>query len=233
MISRRTFLKGTGGLLTLAGTGISVGFSPAGVAAPGANNTLVMLFFRGGMDALNFLVPRIGNNREEYESKRPNIKIPTDRLLNLNGNFGIPASCIGLHQLYQNGDMAMLHAVGMPEGLSSRSHFDSMTMFEHGTPGDTSAGLGWLTRHMESNQALPGNAVISSMTPGGVPDSLSGAVGVMSIDDDNTSSFHPNGGKYQEEHLESLKLMYNGNSPLDSAMQTAIENVKILVDLEL
>jgi uncharacterized protein (DUF1501 family) len=233
MITRRKFLKGTGGLLTLAGTGISVGFSPAGVAAPGANNTLVMLFFRGGMDALNFLVPRTGANRNEYESKRPNIKIPTDRLLSLDGKFGIPASCSGLHQLYQNGEMAMLHAVGMPEGLSSRSHFDSMAMYERGTPGDTSTALGWLTRHMESNQALPGNAVISSMTPGVVPDSLDGAVGVMSIDDDNTSSFHPNGGKYQDEHLAALKLMFNGNSPLDSAMQTAIENVKILVDLKL
>lgn len=233
MISRRKFIKGSGALLTLAGTGISVGFSPLANSAPGADNTLVMMFFRGGMDALNFLVPSTGINRSEYESKRPNIKIPTNRLLALNGEFGLPASCSGLHQLYQNGEMAMIHAVGMPEGLSSRSHFDSMAMYERGTPGDTSTALGWLTRHLQSTNALPGNVVIPSMTPGGVPESLNGAIGVMSIDDDNTSSFHPNSGKYQEEHLVALEGMFNGNSPLDSAMQTAVANVKILTDMQL
>ncbi len=179
MITRRKFIKGTGAMLTLAGTGLSVGFSPASMAGPGGNNTLVMLFFRGGMDALNFLIPRKGSNRAEYETKRPNIQIPTNRTLSLDGQFGLPASCPELHQLYQAGEMAMIHAVGMPEGLSSRSHFDSMAMFENGTPGDTATSLGWLTRHMQSTQALTGNIVIPSMTPGGVPESLNGAVGVI------------------------------------------------------
>lgn len=233
MITRRKFIKGTGAMLTLAGTGLSVGFSPASVAAPGGNHTLVMMFFRGGMDALNFLIPRTGANRSEYESKRPNIQIPLNRTLSLDGNFGLPASCSGLHQLYQSGEMAMIHAVGMPEGLSSRSHFESMSMFERGTPGETTATLGWMARHLQSTQALPGGVVIPSMTPGAVPESLNGAIGVMSIDDDNTGSFHPNSGKYQEEHLTALRQMYTGNTPLDAAMQTAVDNVEILTELQL
>ena len=129
--------------------------------------------------------------------------------------------------------MAMIHAVGMPEGLSSRSHFDSMAMYERGTPGNTSTALGWLTRHMQSTQALTGNIVIPSMTPGGAPESLNGAIGVMSIDDVNTSSFHPNSGKYQEEHLDALRQMYTGNTLLDAAMQNTLDNVDILTDLQL
>jgi uncharacterized protein (DUF1501 family) len=234
MISRRKFIQGTGAMLTVAGTGLSIGFSPTAMAAPGGDtNALVMLFFRGGMDGLNFLVPLTGTNRSEYESKRPNIQIPQNLTLDLDGAFGLPATCSGLHSLYQSGDLAMLHAVGMPEGLSSRSHFESMAMFERGTPGDATTSLGWLTRHMQSSSALPLNAVIPSMAPGDPPESLNGLATVMAIDSEDASSFHPNSGKYQEEHLATLEKMYTGSSPLATAMRGAIENVNILTSLEL
>ena len=77
-------------MMTLAGTGITVSFASKSFAAEGGDNALVMLFFRGGMDALNFLVPRTGLNRSEYESKRPNIQIPNNLILNLDGDFGLP-----------------------------------------------------------------------------------------------------------------------------------------------
>jgi len=233
MISRRKFLKGTGAMLTVAGTGLSIGFSPDVHAAPGGGNTLVMLFFRGGMDGLNFLVPLTGVNRSEYESKRPNIQIPTNRLLDLDGAFALPETCSGLHSLYQSGDLAMLHAVGMPVGLSSRSHFESSAMFERGTPGDATTALGWLTRHMKSTAALPGNTVISTMAPGNPPESLNGLATVLSIDSEDASSYHPNSGRYQEEHLATLGAMYTGVSPLDAAMKGAIDNVEHLVNLNL
>jgi len=234
MISRRKFIQGAGSMFTLAGTGLSIGFSPSGMAASAAdNNALVMLFFRGGMDALNFLVPLTGTNRMEYESKRPNIQIPGNLTLDLNGDFGLPATCSGLHSLYQSGDMAMIHAVGMPEGLSSRSHFDSQAMFERGTPGDVTTSLGWLTRHLQSSASLPGGAVIPSMAPGNPPESLNGLATVMSIDSEDTSSFHPNSGRYQEEHLATLEQMYSGSTRLDAAMRGAIDNVNILTSLNL
>ncbi len=81
MISRRQFIQGSSAMLTLAGTGISLGFAPSAQAAGATRNAMVLLFFRGGMDALNLLVPRTGVSRTEYEAKRPNIQIPTDRLI--------------------------------------------------------------------------------------------------------------------------------------------------------
>jgi hypothetical protein len=47
MISRRKFLKGSGALFTLAGTGITISLSPRGFAGQSNANSLVMLFFRG------------------------------------------------------------------------------------------------------------------------------------------------------------------------------------------
>jgi uncharacterized protein (DUF1501 family) len=185
------------------------------------------------MDALNFLVPLSGDNRTEYVAKRPNIQVPLNLSLDLDGDFGLPASCTALHSLYQAGDMAMLHAVGMPAGLSSRSHFDSMAMFEQGTPGDTSNGIGWLSRHLDSSPSVPDSAVIPAMTPGNPPESLNGNSSVMSLDNEDTDSFHPNSGRYQEEHMATLTQMFGGDSPLDAAMQGTIENVNILTGLEL
>jgi len=230
MISRRKFIQGTGAMLTVAGTGLSIGFSPPSYAGHINENALVLLFFRGGMDGLNFLLPLTGANRAEYESKRPNIQIPNELALSLNGDFGIPATCSELHSLYQSGDMAMIHAVGMPPGLSSRSHFESTAMFEQGTPGDTTGSSGWLARHLVSNS---GNAVIPAMTPGNPPESLTGNSDVMSMDSEDASSFHPNSGRYQEEHLATLEKMFTGDSLIDKAMQGTINNINTLTALDL
>jgi len=230
MITRRKFLKGTGAMLSIAGTGLSVGFSPLSFAGHSNENALVMLFFRGGMDALNFLVPLTGVNRSEYLAKRPNIQVPPEMALSLNGDFGIPSKCTHLHSLYQSGDMAMIQAVGMPPGLSSRSHFESTAMFEQGTPGDTTGSSGWLARHLLSNDV---NAIIPAMTPGNPPESLTGNSDVMSMDSEDASTFHPNAGKYQEEHLATLEKMYTGSSLLDKAMQGTINNINILTSLDL
>lgn len=233
MISRRKFLKGSSAMMTLAGTGISLGFAPGTARAAGATRCLVMLFFRGGMDAMNFFVPRTGENRSQYEQKRPNIQVPTNRLLNINGTFGIPNSCPELKSLFDSQDLAFIHSVGMPNGQSSRSHFESTTMFEKGTPGNTKESLGWLARHLHSNPAIPSNAVIGSMAPGSRPESLVGDNDLMAIDSADTGGFHPNSGRYAEEHMDALRAMYTDNSPLSQAMRGTLNNVDILTDLTL
>ncbi len=220
-------------MLTLAGTGLTVGFAPRAMAAGTTNNTLVMLFFRGGMDALNFLVPRTGVNRDEYVAKRPAIAIPDNRILNLNGEFGIPSTCADLQTLYSRGEMAMIHSVGMPDGLSSRSHFDSQAMFEKGTPGAITGSTGWLARHLDSNPAFPEDAIISSMAPGFSPESFLGEPNLLSIDSTDTSGFHPNSGRYADDHMVALRELYNGNSSLDLAIGGALNNVDILSELTL
>jgi len=232
MTTRRQFLQGSAAALALASSRISFGWAPqTSGSGQVAGKTLVVLFFRGGMDGLNFLIPRTGTHRAEYESKRPNLQVPLTKILNLNGGFGLPDAVPELHQLYQAGKLAMVHAVGMPDGQGSRSHFDSQEMFELGTPGDTSIGSGWLARHLQSTGNLPPGASVPSMASGNPPESLSGESQVFSIDD--PGSFHPNSGRYAEEHLSFLRQLYSGASPLDQAMQSAADTVDLIQTMNL
>jgi len=230
MITRRQFLQGSTAFFTLAGTGITLGINK-GASDLSDTKSLVHLFFRGGMDAMNFLIPRTGVNRSEYEAKRPNIQIPIELIFNLNHAFGIPATCPELNTLYQQGKMAMIHAVGMPIGLSSRSHFESQAMFDYGTPGNSNYIDGWLARHVNSSPTINDSAVIPSMSPGNPPVSQQGDTNVLSVDD--PSSFHPNPGRYADEHLFALGQIYSGSDLLDQAMQATIDNINIITDLDL
>lgn len=231
MITRRKFLQGATVFFTLAGTGITLALSNNKGTALTNEKSLIHLFFRGGMDAMNFLIPRTGVNRTEYETKRPNIQIPVNLTLNLNNSFGIPSTCGELHQLYQQGKMAMIHAVGMPAELGSRSHFESQAMYDYGTPGNSNNADGWLARHVNSSPNINGSAVIPSMASGNPPVSQQGDVSVLSID--NPSNFHPNSGRYAEEHLQALNLIHSGSGLLNAAMQATIDNINIITDLDL
>ncbi len=231
MITRRKFLQGTTAFFTLAGSGITIGLTNKKNTSLANQKTLVHLFFRGGMDALNFLIPRTGINRSEYETKRPNIQVPVNLTLNLNGDFGLPSTCSALHQLYQQGNMAMIHSVGMPEGLSSRSHFESQAMFDYGTPGDSLHADGWLARHINTSTTIDVSDTIVSMSSGNPPVSHQGDSTVLSIDDPN--SLHPNPGRYQEEHLATLNQLYSGTGLLEDAMIATIENISIITGLDL
>jgi len=53
------------------------------------------------------------------------------------------------------------------------------------------------------------------------------------MDSADTSGFHPNGGRYEDNHLATLQQLYSGNTPLDTAMQGTIDNVDILTSLDL
>lgn len=231
MINRRKFLQGATAFFTLAGSGITIGLTKKKSTALANQKSLVHLFFRGGMDALNFLIPRTGVNRSEYEIKRPNIQVPVSLTLDLNGSFGLPSTCTELHQLYQQGKMAMIHAVGMPEGLSSRSHFESQSMFDYGTPGDSFHSDGWLARHINTSTTIGATDTVVSMSSGNPPVSHQGDSSVLSIDDPN--SLHPNPGKYQEEHLATLNQLYSANGLLEDAMTATIENISIITGLNL
>ncbi|MFN8386485.1 MAG: hypothetical protein U0X92_08725 [Anaerolineales bacterium] len=104
---------------------------------------------RGGWDALNVVPPMAGDDRGFYELARPNIKI--SNLLPLNDQFGLHPALAPLHGLYQQGKMAVVHAVGL--NYDTRSHFDAMEYIELGTPGQKSTTSGWITRLLVKRKA--------------------------------------------------------------------------------
>lgn len=236
-ITRRQFLKSGAVALSLAG-GLKLGLAPRIAQAAWMQGHFVLyVFLRGGIDGLNLVVPIDGNDRAQYEQKRPNIKILTSgtyAALPLGPRpFGLHWAATGLRDLFNEGDLAIVQATGLPLEEHSRSHFDAQAYMEHGTPGSTSIGTGWLARHLAVAGQVPGNATIPALTAGSTPPvSLSGEHGLMTLDD--TSSFHPNAdSNYGPSFLTSLREIYDGSDDLDLAVHGAIDTVDLIQSLDL
>jgi uncharacterized protein (DUF1501 family) len=100
------------------------------------------------MDGLNVVVPF---KDRAYYSLRPNIAIPepasgAERLIDLDGFYGLHPALAPLKSIYDKGHLAIVHAAGSPD--STRSHFDAQDYMELGTPGIKSTPDGWLNRHL-------------------------------------------------------------------------------------
>jgi uncharacterized protein (DUF1501 family) len=155
MTSRRIFLKSSGLAF------VSFGAAPltlvrAATASQGAprKKTLVVVFQRGACDGLNVVVP---HGEKTYYRARPSIAVPAprggskDAALDLDGFFGLHPALEPLLPFWQNGSLAMVHAVGSPD--PTRSHFDAQDFMESGTPGRKATEDGWLNRHLQSAPA--------------------------------------------------------------------------------
>ncbi len=144
LVSRRGLLKN--GALALIGTSAIPAFLTRAVlgemaTASAGRKKLVVLFQRGAADGLNVVVPYREKN---YYSMRPSIAIPQDKVLDLDGFFGLHPALASIKPLYDQGHLAIVHAAGSPD--ATRSHFDAQDYMESGTPGVKSTPDGWLNR---------------------------------------------------------------------------------------
>ncbi len=174
-VSRRGVL---GGALALAGASTVVGgavvtASPAMAASAGA--VLVVVSLRGGADGLNMVVPHADPG---YYKARPNIAIPSERLLVKDGMFGLHPAMASLVPHWTARQIATVHAAGLP--VANRSHFDAIEEVEDADPGSR-ARVGWLNRLIGTTAGdapLQGFSAGSSM----IPTSLFGPQPAMSAD---------------------------------------------------
>lgn len=151
-VTRRYFLKSSGALA------LYCGFSPArllanpdSATAVTKGKTLVIIFLRGGMDGLNFIVPY---GDPAYSGLRKNILIGSpgkpDGALDLDGFFGLHPRAAALQPLFAAGQARALHAVGYD--LNTRSHFEEQDTWETGVIGNTVSSDGWLNRHLATSK---------------------------------------------------------------------------------
>jgi uncharacterized protein (DUF1501 family) len=133
----------------------------------GRASSLVVVFLRGGADGLNLVVPREEKN---YFFYRPTLAVRDS--LPLDGPFGLHPSLGALQPLFQEGRLAIVHAVGSDD--DTRSHFEAQDLMERaGRPGDGVSG-GWLARHLRSRPG--GTGALSAVALGRtMPESLRGA----------------------------------------------------------
>lgn len=150
-MKRRSFLKNS-----LAGAAAPAIIMPGvGLSAQEYNEEiLVHIFLRGGIDGLNVVVPLGEHDHKYYSIMRPTLKIPDSGVgaaLPIGVEpFGFNPLAAPMKELYDSGLLAVVQAVGTPDNISSRSHFDAEKYLELGTPGNIGTPTGWLHRHFIS-----------------------------------------------------------------------------------
>jgi uncharacterized protein (DUF1501 family) len=228
--TRRFFLRN--GALALAGTTAIPSFLMRSVLAQTAaapNRRLVVIFQRGAADGLNIVVPYREKN---YYSMRPSIAIPQNQVLDLDGFFGLHPSLGSFKPLYDQGHLAVVHAVGSPD--TTRSHFDAQDYMESGTPGIKSTQDGWLNRALQAEdlrctcEHTPFRAVALGAD---VPRTLAGKVPAIALN--NVNTFAVGGrGPAPSPAASAFEAMYadSGDRIFHTAGDETFEAVKMLRD---
>lgn len=227
--TRRTLLAGVG--LSAVGWLTRSALAQVQISRPGVTNdgdVLVSIFLRGGMDGMSAIVPYA---EDAYYRARPNTSLsrptegrPPDRVLDLDGFFGLHPSLAALMPLWESRKLAIVHAVGSND--SSRSHFEAMGLMERGNDG----GSGWLARHLGSTPVrteTPLRAVAIAST---MPDSLRGGTDALAIE--SLADFRL--GQVDEQSLRrSIDLLYAvGDDPMTRAGRESLRVLDILHDMD-
>jgi uncharacterized protein (DUF1501 family) len=229
MNSRRAFVKN--GALALVGTAVVPSFLVRSVmaeqvAARVSGKKLVVLFQRGAADGLNIVVPYREKN---YYAMRPNIALQPSEVLDLDGQFGLHPSMAPLKPLFEQGHLAVIHAVGSPD--TTRSHFDAQDYMESGTPGVKSTQDGWLNRALQAETIDPKTATAFRAVALGtqVPRTLQGRLPAVAVA--NLANFTVGGQGTQGAAVSSaFQAMYAGTNDriLSGEGQETFEAVRML-----
>ncbi|MBL8089947.1 MAG: DUF1501 domain-containing protein [Anaerolineales bacterium] len=220
IIPRRQFLQGCS-----AAIAEMVGARLTNLAFAKQDNPydiLVVVFLRGGWDALNVVAPIAGDDRGFYEKARPDIKISD--LLPLSDQFGLHPAMRPLYDLYQQGKAGVVHAVGL--NVDTRSHFDAQEYIELGTPGSKSVASGWITRHL---QKVGISSILPALSTSGQPTSLLNFVPTVSLSTPEEFSLWDNG--LRDSHINALKQLYQGDSILHRAGARTLDALSIVSPL--
>jgi uncharacterized protein (DUF1501 family) len=227
-MNRRFFLRN--GALAIAGTTAIPSFLVRSVLAQtvtAPDRRLVVIFQRGAADGLNIVVPYREKN---YYSMRPSIAIPQNQVVDLDGFFGLHPSLASFKPLYEQGHLAVVHAVGSPD--MSRSHFDAQDYMESGTPGLKGTQDGWLNRALQAEDAHChcGHTPFRAVSLGAdVPRTLAGSVPAIALS--NLNSFAVGGrGPAPSPAASAFEAMYgdSGDRIFHPAGEETFEAVKML-----
>lgn len=221
-LSRRRFVQGlaaaasAGALTSVFGDAVR---QTAFAASPGGN-VLVVLSLRGGIDGLGLVVP---HGDPGYAAARPSIAVPAGALLAKDATFGLHPALAPLEWAFTSGELAAVHAVGLP--VPNRSHFSAMEEVEDADPGSATR-RGWVNRMIGLDTAEQpveavhlGGSVMPTMLSGPAPALASNRLDQVSLV----------GAEREEEwsrrRRSSLELMWRGDGPLHRAYRSAVRTV--------
>lgn len=229
-ISRREFLK-----LSLASTSLLAygGISQLSFADNSTNKQLlVVVFLRGGCDALNLVAPVNDKNYIEARSSDLRILDSGDRAglilpnnLSRDLDFRLHHEAKPLQDLYNAGKLSIVHATGLTNG--TRSHFEAQDLIERGVASleqVSHVSTGWLARYIQT-QSIQGPIPTISATSG-VSASLSGESRALAIPDLSNGGLQIPGGVQASSLLH--QLYSQDNTTIHLAGQTALDSFAIV-----
>lgn len=227
---RRSFLRTTLGAAPLLAFGTSrltnLAFA-ADSAVAADRDLLVSIFLRGGCDGLSLVAPV--DDRDYVAARPPEMRVREKGehagLALSNGFAGadwrLHKEAAPLHELYVQGDLAIVHACGLVNG--SRSHFDAQDMMERGIADQKSLGLdtGWLARVLA---AIPDPGLLPGVSPAGtLPVSLLGTDRACGIADLRDFAYW--GDEKERSVLRSLQSLA---SPLAAPSQRTLALIQAI-----
>jgi uncharacterized protein (DUF1501 family) len=225
-MNRRYFLKSSG--IGLASFGLMAAapnflhqFANAQAVTDrrGKKKILITIFQRGAVDGLNMVVP-FGDS--DYYNLRNNIAIAkpgkTDGAVNLDGYFGLHPSLKPFETLWNNKQLAVVHAAGSPD--NTRSHFDAQDYMESGTPGNKGTRDGWLSRVLQTSAGKNDSAFRAVSMTQQTPRSFLGRYPTIAMT--NLADFSIKAGIYTKSVQGGFEDIYQQNSK-DSLGETGKE----------
>jgi len=143
-------------------------------------DVLVLVFLRGGMDGLHVVPP---HGDAAYRKHRHALAVSEpgkgNGTRNLDGFFGLHPDLAPLHELYQDKQLAVVHASGSPD--RTLSHFEAMQTMERGVADGNVTATGWIARHLAATtpeSPTPLRAVAISDV---LPKSMQGAIDATAV----------------------------------------------------
>ncbi len=232
MITRRDFLKGGVSMITL-GAGVNsllkgtVAFAqanPSDVLTPDNGKVLVLVQLAGGNDGLRTLIP-IGSGA--YQSARPSTIIADEDILPLADGFGLHSNLVGLKDLWNGGNLAVVHGVGYPN--QNYSHFKSMAIWQYGDP-ELQELDGWLGRTLETLESEEHDPFEGFNIGGSTPAELRApSLSVPSVQEPSDYGFKRAGQPVTAEDARTATLLklyeeYPSTAPYGVLLETTVDS---------
>jgi uncharacterized protein (DUF1501 family) len=189
--------------------------------SPAPRRTLVRLFLRGGADGLALVQPYADSR---FRALRPTLSHPdpdstsADRLVAIDGRFGLHPKLAPLASLVRSGELAIVHAAGSDD--QTRSHFEAQDQMEHGASRHASLGSGWVARYLRArgrSGALSAVAIGTSR-----PEDLRGAPAVSVLE---TIDDYDLAGASDARFRAALRALYANDDALASAGREALDTL--------
>lgn len=204
--SRRSFLRGSG--LTLAGFSVASLFPSAfmnhAMAGGTGDERLLFIFLRGGNDGINSTIPH--GDPQYNPVSRGALYITPAQAHDLNGFASLHPALGDMMDVYNAGDLAVIHRVGYPD--QSQSHFTGQRIWENGSPGQSDVFDGWLARYIAEQAAQFDGDLPAITAQRELPVLMRSSQNVF-VNISDATGFYAIEGKKQDKMIRSWRQVLN------------------------